>query len=114
MWNWLKKLFKRKPSLREQCVAAYGEEFGEMIQAVRNTEKVLGKVDYTVNQQNRKMARSLYVVKDIKKGEKFTSENVRSIRPSNGLHTKYYEDILGKTAKCDLAFGTPMKEEYYV
>ena len=30
MWNWLKNLFKRKPSLREQCVAAYGEEFGEL------------------------------------------------------------------------------------
>ena len=90
------------------------EEFKAMVQAVRDTEKVLGKVDYTVNQQNRKFARSLYVVKDIKKGEKFTLENIRSIRPSNGLHTKYYEDILGKTAKCDLTFGTPMKEEYYV
>ena len=88
------------------------EEFAEMIKTVRNTEKALGKVDYTVNKNNRKFARSLYVVKDIKKGEKFTAENIRSIRPSNGLHPKYYENILGKTANCDLKFGTPLKKEY--
>ena len=88
------------------------EEFAEMIKAVRNTEKALGKVDYTVSKNNRKFARSLYVVKDIKKGEKFTAENIRSIRPSNGLHPKYYENILGKTANCDLKFGTPLKKEY--
>lgn len=81
------------------------EEFASMVQAVRDTEKALGNIDYTVNEQNRKFARSLYVVKDIKKGEKLTSENIRSIRPSNGLHPKYYEEILGKTAACDLPFG---------
>ena len=53
-----------------------------------------------------------YPVDDIKKGEKFTLENVRSIRPSNGLHPKYYEDVLGKVAKQDLVFGTPLKKEY--
>jgi N-acetylneuraminate synthase/pseudaminic acid synthase len=90
------------------------EEFSQMVQAVRDTEKVLGKIDYTVNLKNRGGGRSLYVVKDIKKGEKFTKENIRSIRPACGLHTKFYEEILGKTAKCDLVFGTPMKEEYYV
>lgn len=89
-------------------------EFEQMVNAVRDTEKVLGNVDYTVNKINRKFARSLYIVKDIKKGEKFTPENIRSIRPSNGLHPKYYEKILGKTATRDLKFGTPMKEEYYV
>ena len=90
------------------------EEFKQMVNAVRDTEKVLGKPDYSVNMTNRKFARSLYVVKEIKKGEKFSSENIRSIRPSNGLHPKYYEKILGKTATRDLKFGTPMKEEYYV
>lgn len=90
------------------------EEFKQMVNAVRDTEKVLGKPDYSVNMTNRKFARSLYVVKEIKKGEKFSSENIRSIRPSNGLHPKYYEKILGKTATRDLKFGTPMKVEYYV
>lgn len=88
------------------------DEFAEMIKAVRDTESALGKVDYSVNEANRKSARSLYVVKDIKKGEKFSSENIRSIRPSNGLHPKYYEEVLGKTAKCDLNFGTPLKLDY--
>lgn len=88
------------------------EEFESMVKAVRNTEKVLGKIDYTVNMHNRRSARSLFVIKDIKKGEKFTTENVRSIRPSNGLHPKYYEEILGKTANCDLKFGTPLEYKY--
>lgn len=88
------------------------EEFSAMIKAVRETEKALGKADYTINEKNRKFARSLYVVKDIKKGEKFTPENIRSIRPSNGLHPKYYDEVIGKSAKTDLSFGTPLKLEY--
>lgn len=88
------------------------EEFAQMVKAVRETEKALGTVDYSINKNNRKFARSLYVVKDIKKGEKFTPENIRSIRPSNGLHPKYYEEILGKTASCDLKFGTPLNMSF--
>lgn len=84
------------------------QEFKAMIKAIRNTEILLGRTDYSVNWNNRKCARSLFVVKDIKKGEIFTPENIRSIRPSNGLHPKYYEEILGKTAKKDLKFGTPL------
>ncbi len=87
------------------------EEFSAMVKAVRETEKVLGNVSYQVDEKNRKFARSLYVVKPIKKGEKFTKENVRSIRPANGLHPKYYEAILGKTAKKDYDFATPLKLE---
>lgn len=83
-------------------------EFKSLIDDIRATEKVLGKTDYTINEKNRKFARSLYVVHDIKKGEKFTPENIRSIRPSNGLHPKYYEEILGKTANKDIKFGTPL------
>ena len=90
------------------------DEFKSLIDDIRAAEKVLGQVDYSINENNRKFARSLYVVKDIKKGEKFTSENIRSIRPSNGLHPKFYEEILGKTAACDIKFGTPLKEEYYL
>ena len=86
-------------------------EFKEMVQAVRDTEKVLGKVNYEINFNNRKFARSLYAVKDIKKGEKFTKDNVRSIRPSNGLHPKYYEELIGKTANCDINSGTPLNPE---
>lgn len=86
-------------------------EFKTLVQAIRDTEKALGQVDYSINKNNRKYARSLYVVKDIKTGEELTPENIRSIRPSNGLHPKYYEEILGKTAKKDLKFGTPLSIE---
>ena len=87
------------------------DEFAAMVKAVRETEESLGKIDYTINLENRKYARSLYVVKDIQKGECFTQENVRSIRPSNGLHPRYYDEILGKKANKDLPFGHPLTKE---
>jgi len=88
------------------------DEFKTTVDAVRNTEKVLGKIDYSVNEKNRKFARSLFVCENIKKGDKFTDENVRSIRPSDGLHPKYYDEIIGKIASRDLDRGTPLKLEY--
>lgn len=84
------------------------EEFAQMVKAVRNTEKVLGAVDYSVNQNNRTFARSLFVVKDIVEGEIFTEENIRSIRPGVGLAPKFLPDVLGKIATCDLKKGTPL------
>jgi len=83
-------------------------EFAAMVQAVRDTEKLLGKVDYSMTEKkraNRRFARSLYVAKDIKKGEKFTEENIRSVRPGYGMHPKYLKDILGKVANKDYSFG---------
>ena len=84
------------------------EEFAAMIQAVRDAEKLLGKVDYSMTEnkrKNRKFSRSLYVAKDIKKGEVFTEENIRSVRPGYGMHPKHLKDILGKVAKKDYAFA---------
>ncbi|MDR2067431.1 MAG: pseudaminic acid synthase [Holosporaceae bacterium] len=87
------------------------EEFKATVEAVRSTEKVLGAVDYSVNEKNRKFARSLFVCEDIKEGEKFTAKNIRSIRPGHGLHPKYYDSVIGKTARRDLERGTPLKLE---
>lgn len=87
------------------------DEFKAMSEAVKNAALALGKVDYSVNLKNRKSARSLFVAKDMKKGEIFTPENLRSVRPSNGLHPRHYDEILGKKAKRDLAFATPLKFE---
>ena len=86
------------------------EEFSAMVRAVRNTEKALGRVDYTVDASNRAGGRSLYVSRDIRAGELFTSDNVRSVRPAMGLHPGRYEEVLGRTAARDLPFGTPLKE----
>jgi len=84
------------------------QAFAEMIQAVRDTEKLLGKVDYSMTEKKKKsrqFSRSLYVAKDIKKGEVFTEENIRSVRPGYGMHPKYLKDILGKKAERDYEFG---------
>ena len=78
-------------------------------------EKAGGLDSYELNEkqiESRRRSRSLYVVKDIKKGEMITPENVRSIRPANGMHTKHYEEILGKHARNDLKKGTPMDWKY--
>lgn len=90
------------------------EELTAAVQAIRKTEKLLGAIDYSVNEKNRRFARSLFVVKDIKKGELITEENIRSIRPSCGLHPKYYEEIIGKTATSDLSFGKPIEKGDYL
>lgn len=87
------------------------EEFSSMVKSIREVEKALGTVTYelTEKQRNsRQHSRSLFVVKDIKKGEKFTSENVRSIRPAFGLKTKYTNEVIGKKARKDIKGGTPM------
>jgi len=86
-------------------------EFKAMVDAVRTTEKALGGVRYGPTEKegaSRAFRRSLFVVRDIRAGETFTAENVRSIRPAHGLHPRYYEEILGRRAKADIEAGTPL------
>ena len=86
-------------------------EMKKMIKEIRNVEKALGQVTYELNDkqlESRIFSRSLFVVKDVKKGEIFTAENVKSIRPGIGMHTKYWEEILGKKSRCNIEKGTPM------
>jgi len=88
------------------------EEFSQMIKAVRDAEKLLGKVDYSMTDKKKKsrhFSRSLYVSKDIKMGEEITKENVRSVRPGCGLHPKYLNDIIGKVMKEDCTSGDRVK-----
>lgn len=87
------------------------EEFKDMVLRIRNVEKALGRVTYELNdkqKESRGSSRSLYVVNDIKSGEIFTAENIKSIRPAAGLHTRYMEDIIGKKARYDVKKGTPV------
>ena len=84
------------------------QEFSQMVKAIRNTEKLLGRVDYSMSEKkenSRQFSRSLYVAKDIKKGEAFTEENIRSVRPGYGMHPKYLKDTLGTVAEKDYGFG---------
>lgn len=82
-----------------------------MVLAVRNTEKMMGKADYEMNEKKKKsrqFSRSLFVVKDVKKGDKITKENVRSIRPGFGMHPKYYPKIIGNYFIEDISEGEPL------
>ncbi len=86
-------------------------EFKRMVQAVRSIEATLGHVHYGPNssdKSSRCFRRSLFVVKDIAAGEKFRDDNIRSIRPGQGIEPRFLEEILGKTAKSDVARGTPL------
>ena len=88
------------------------QEFKDMVKSVREVEKALGKGGYVYTDRMRKgkeMARSLFCVKDIRKGEKFTNENIRSIRPGFGLPPKYLDKLLGDTAEKDYKRGEPIK-----
>ena len=84
-------------------------EFTQMVKAVRGAQKAIGKVSYELTEKQKsgkQFSRSLYVSKDVKKGDLISKENVRSVRPGYGLHPKHLEDILGKTFKSDIEKGT--------
>jgi pseudaminic acid synthase len=86
-------------------------EFKALVESVRIAEQSLGTVCYGGTESEEKSKahrRSLFVVKDVKKGELFTAENVRVIRPANGLHPRELDNVLGKMATQDIAFGTPL------
>ena len=79
-----------------------------MIEDVRLIEKILGQNTYKISNSSKinfAGRRSLYISKKIKKGEKITSENIKSVRPGFGLHPKYYKKVLGKRVNRDLLIG---------
>lgn len=85
-------------------------DFRTMVDSVRQTEKVLGNENWSLvrsDERSRQFRRSLFVVKGVEKGELFTPENVRSIRPGQGLEPIHLREILGKTAAVRIEAGTP-------
>ena len=86
-------------------------EFKKMVDVIRLTEKIIGKIDYEMTEKkmkSRQFSRSLFVVKDVNIGDKLTNENVRSIRPGFGMHPKYLSEVLGKKFTKDVKKGTPL------
>jgi pseudaminic acid synthase len=86
-------------------------EFRQMVDAIRETELLLGRPSYDVTEReasSRVFRRSLFVVQNVRKGERFTPENVRSIRPGYGLPPKYLNDVIGRKASEDIGRGTPL------
>ncbi|RMF83585.1 MAG: pseudaminic acid synthase [Nitrospinota bacterium] len=89
-------------------------EFKAMVEAVRVAEKALGTVCYggsPSESSTRLFRRSLFVVQDVREGEEFTRENVRSIRPGHGLPPRYLPVVLGRHAAQDIPRGTPLRWE---
>lgn len=87
------------------------EEFAQMVRDVRAVQEAVGNVFYGPAEQekgNLKFRRSIFVVEDIHEGEVFTEQNIRSIRPSDGLEPKYYNCVLGRRAACDISRGEPL------
>jgi len=90
------------------------QEFTAMVDAIRVAEKSLGGVRYEATEHEaagRAFRRSLFVIRDMKAGEVFSSKNVRSIRPGQGLSPKYLTEVLGRRATKDVARGTPLSRD---
>lgn len=93
------------------------DQFSEMVKQVRDAEASLGKVSYELSEKSINArnigGRSLFIAQDVKAGEEFTQENVRSVRPGYGIHPKHLREVLGKKAKSDLTMGTPLAFEHF-
>lgn len=88
------------------------QEFAVMVTAVRVAERAMGTVHYGVSPaetDSRIFRRSLFIVREMKAGETFTEDNVRSIRPGHGLHPRHLDDVLGRRAAADIRRGTPLR-----
>lgn len=86
-------------------------EFKQMVTAIREAEKAMGSITYTLTEKQEKgrlFSRSLFVVKDVKKGEKISNKNIRSLRPQKGISPKHLPTILGKSFNSDFKKGTPL------
>jgi len=89
-------------------------EFKRMVDAIRVAEQAIAgdRLGPTpAEEESRRFRRSLFVVEDVAAGAELTERNVRSIRPGAGLHTRYYERVLGRRAARDIARGTPLAWE---
>ena len=87
------------------------QEFKAMVDAVRIAEKALGEIHFGISEKesaSRVFRRSLFVVRDVKQGQPFSADDVRSIRPGHGLHTRHLPEVLGKPAARDIERGTPL------
>ncbi len=92
------------------------KEFTKLVTSIRETEQIIGEVDYSLNEKRekqRRFCRSLYISKDIKEGEIFTENNIKSVRPGYGLHPKYLNEILGRKASKDYKFGDRLEKDTF-
>ena len=92
------------------------EEFSQMVKAVREAELAIGRVDYTLTdkqKQGRNFSRSLYIAKDVKKGDLVTVDNLKSVRPGYGMHPKHLPSLLGKKYTKDCIAGSRANDQLF-
>ncbi|WP_029407169.1 pseudaminic acid synthase [Thiomicrorhabdus sp. Milos-T2] len=87
-------------------------EFSQMVDLVRSSEKALGNVSYDVSENDQYRKRSLFAISPIRRGEVFTAENVKSLRPNIGLAPLNYYEIINKKATQNIEVGAPLKQEH--
>ena len=105
----------RKATTLDSFFSIEPEELKELVKNIRIAEKALGNVHYGLTDEERRnvhFRRSLFVVRSIKAGERFSEENIRSIRPGYGLKPKYLNEIIGKRAKRNIKKGNPLNWSY--
>ncbi len=95
----------------DQAFSLSPSQLKEMVESVRNVEKMLGQVDY--REKSKQYARSLFASQDIQKGEKFSSENIRSVRPGHGLHPKHMKTMLGQPSRRAISRGEPLDNDCF-
>ena len=106
---------RRNDSGPDSTFSMEPDEFAGMVRDIRAVEAALGVVNYTRTAdeaKNVQFRRSLFVVEDVAAGELFTPQNVRSIRPAQGLHTRHLSEILGRRAASRIERGTPLSWEH--
>lgn len=90
------------------------QEFAQMCRDIRTAEAAAGTVSYGPEPEeleNLRFRKSIFAVREIAPGERFTPENIRVIRPADGLHPRYYEQLLGRTAQRKIERGTPLQQQ---
>ena len=90
------------------------EEFGQMVTDVRNAKKAIAGPDYELTEGEKASTafrRSIFAIKDIKTGDKFTEENIRVIRPGYGIAPKHFRSLIGNESVRDIKRGEPLTEE---
>ena len=88
------------------------DEFKLMVENVRKAEVAIGNISYHLSESDKLRRRSIFVISDIKKGDKFNFNNIRSIRPGHGISPRFFNDIIGKKSKINIKKGTPLSFEH--
>lgn len=101
-------ILKRNLGGPDSAFSMEPNEFKEMVDSVRLTELALGNVTYKVSESDKNRRRSIFITKNVKKGELINKDNIKSIRPGFGIHPKYFSKLMGKEFNQDIKKGTPM------